>query len=211
MGKTLINLTRKFLPALSSNRKVNLENLNNMPEMVLANLRRQGDKSILYVDMNHCGAAIIKKGGINTVYTDALCGCNSVGANIKLETGDSLFMLSHYVPTNIDGQVEALKKQLETYRQYFSKNQTPRLFFNLRGQVVNGEIKITENPIIEKVKNLFSHFFNNNSQATITPYPNKNRPAFFSSANIYQFDPNDLNKLKITNVGEKESFINLSI
>ena len=67
MIRGILNLTRKCLPAFSNEAKKNLHSIQNMPEMILAKMRNTGDKSILYVDMNHCGAAIIKKNGINTV------------------------------------------------------------------------------------------------------------------------------------------------
>ena len=179
--------------------------------MVLHSMLNAGDRSILHVDMNQCGAAIIKKNGINTVFTDALNGCNSVGATIKLNTGDSLFILSHYVPTNTSGQINALKKQLETYKQHFSSSQEPKLFFNIRGYKPDGKnLEAVPNPIVEGVKNIFSKFFTKKPDIHITPYQNKERPAFFSSANIFQFDPQNLKKLKITNVGENERFITLA-
>lgn len=211
MVSKIINLTRKVLPKLSTNSKQNIESINSMPEMVLARMRNSGNKNILYVDMNHCAAAIIKKEGINTVYTDALNGCNSVGAAIKLKNGEPLFLLSHYVPTNIQGQIKALSKQLETYKPYFDNTQEAKLFLNIRGYKPNGDnLEVVPNSIIDEVKKLFSSFFTKKPQMNITPYQNQNRPAFFSSANIFQFDTQDLNKVKITNVGEKESFINLN-
>ena len=179
--------------------------------MVLHRMCSNGDKSILRVDMNHCGAAIIRKGGINTVYTDALHGCNSVGAAIKLNNGESLFMLSHYVPTNTTGQIEALAKQLDTYKAYINPMQEPKLFFNIRGYKPDGiNLEPEPNPIVDGVKKLFSKFFNQKADVHITPYQNQKRPAFFSSANIFQFDPQNLKNLKITNVGEKEKFITLA-
>lgn len=211
MVSKIVNLTRKVLPKLSTNSKQNIESINSLPEMVLHRMCSNGDKSILRVDMNHCGAAIIKKGGINTVYTDALNGCNSVGAAIKLNNGNSLFMLSHYVPTNTEGQISALAKQLETYKPYFSSVQEPQLFFNIRGYKPDGKnLEAVPNPIVNGVKDLFSKFFKKTPKIEITPYQNQNRPAFFSSANIFQFDPQNLKNLKITNVGEKEKFITLA-
>ena len=64
MVKKIINLTRNFIPNLSQNSKTNIKSISEMPEMVLHRMRHSGDKSILYVDMNHCGAAVIKKDGI---------------------------------------------------------------------------------------------------------------------------------------------------
>lgn len=210
MRSKIVNLTRQVLPKISNNSKKNIESINSMPEMVLAKMRNSGDKNILYVDMNHCGAAIIKNNGINIVYTDALNGCNSVAAVIQLKDGRPLFMLSHYVPTNTKGQAEAIEKQLKTYQLYFDSNQEAKLFFNIRGYSPReNELEVVSNPIIETVKEVFSKFFCKKPKLTITPYENQNRPAFFSSANIFQFDPQDVNKVKITNVGEKELFIDL--
>ena len=208
MVKGIINLTRKVLPKLSQCSKVNIKSINEMPEMVLHRMRNTGDKSILYVDMNHCVAAIIKD-GINTVFTDALNGCNSVGAKVKLRNGDSLFMLSHYVPTNVQGQIEALSKQLETYRPYFDSSQKPQIFFNIRGHEPYGKLEPVANPIIDGVKNLFAKFFNKPAEISVVPYKNQTRPAFFSSANIFQFNPKNLKELKITHVGEIEKIVNL--
>ena len=210
MYSKIVNLTRKSLPALSANAKHNIASIKEMPEMVLHSMRNAGNKSILHVDMNHCAAAVIKENGINTVFTDALNGCNSVGAAIRLNTGDSLFMLSHYVPTNTKGQIEALGKQLETYKPYFTSAQEPQLFFNIRGYAPDGKsLEAVPNPIIDGVKKLFSKYFTKSPNVHVTPYQNQNRPAFFSSANIFQFEPQNLKKVKITNVGEKEKFVTL--
>ena len=207
----IINLTRKVLPKLTADSKQNIANFNSMPEMILTKMARNGDKSILHTDMNQCTAAIIKKGGITTVFTDALHGCNSVGAVIKLKNDKNLCVLSHYVPTNVDGQVEAVGKQLKTYSRYIYKDTRPKLFFNIRGYDNNGKLEAVPNPIVSKITELFSSIFKKGADCTITPYQNGKRPAFFSSANIFQFDPADLNKLKITNVGEQEKFIDLSV
>lgn len=211
MVEGIINLTRKVLPRLSANAKDNIANINSMPEMVLNKMVRNGDKSILHTDMNQCTAAIIRKNGITTSYTDALHGCNSVGAVIKLKNGENLCVLSHYVPTNINGQVEAVKKQLTTYSRYINNDRKPKLFFNIRGFNNNGKLDAVPNNIVDKIIELFNGRFKKGVDYTITPYENGNRHAFFSSANIFQFSPNDTNKLKITNVGEIEKFIDLNI
>lgn len=211
MVEGIINLTRKVLPRLTANAKENIANINSMPEMVLNKMARNGDKSILYTDMNQCKAAIIRKKGITTSYTDALHGCNSVGAAIKLKSGENLFVLSHYVPTNIDGQVNAIKKQLAAYARFINKDCKPKLFFNIRGFENNGKLEATPNNIVDKIIELFNGEFKKGVDYIITPYNNGKRPAFFSSANIFQFSPNDTNKLKITNVGEQEKFIDLTV
>ncbi len=211
MVEGIINLTRKVLPKLTADSKQNIASINSLPEMVLTKMARNGDKSIIHTDMNQCTAAIIRKGGITTSYTDALHGCNSVGAVIKLKNGENLCVLSHYVPTNVDGQVEAVSKQLKTYSKHINEDTRPKLFFNIRGYDNNGKLEAVPNPIVSKITELFSSIFKKGVDCTITPYQNGKRPAFFSSANIFQFDPNNLNKLKITNVGEQEKFIDLSV
>ena len=206
----ILNLTRKFIAPISSVPRINIESINSMPEMVLNRMIKQGNKHILHVDMNHCGAAIIKSNGIHTVYTDALSGCNSVASVIKLKNGQNLMILSHYVPTNQQGQLEALSKQLKCYDIYIDKNSKPKLFFNIRGlQRPDGNIEAVPNPIVEKVEELFNGVFKNGVETSITPYPTSGRTAFYSSANIFQFDPKNLSNLKITNVGEKEQFVTL--
>ena len=180
-----------------------------MPEMVLNRKITQGSNNILHVGMNKCESAVIQKGGINTVYTDALNGCNSVGAVVRMKDGNSLFCLSHYYPTNTDEQTKAIKSQLEKYKDVIDTNSIPKLFFNIRGYNDMGKLVAVDNPILEKVTSLFSSFFKKTPTVKVTPYLNKGRPAYFSSANIFQFNPRKLSELKITNVGEKESYINL--
>lgn len=205
------NLTRAFIPKLSANAKENIASINAMPEMVLNKMIHNGDKSIVHVDMNQCVAARITPEGINTIYTDALNGCNSIGIVLKLKNGNPLAILSHYVPTNTNGQVNAIEKQLDTYNSHIDKSYRPRVFCNIRGFDDYGKFEAVPNEIVEKVKTIISKFFSKGLDLNITPYPTKGRGAFFSSANIFQFDPQDLNKLKITNVGEKEKFIDLKV
>ena len=211
MVEGIINLTRKVLPKLSPYSKHNLESLNSMPEMVLAKMIRNGDKSIIHTDMNQCKAAIISKDGITTSYTDALNGCNSVGAVLQLKDGRKLCIQSHYVPTNISGQTNAVEKQLQTYEKYIDQNYRPKVFFNIRGYDDCGKLSPVPNPIVDTIKDLFNKLFAKGADFSITPYQNQERPAFFSSANIFQFNPNNTNQLKITNVGEQEKFIDLTI
>ena len=211
MVSKILNLTRTVLPKISANSKENIANINSMPEMVLSRMIKNGDKSIVHVDMNHCAAARITPSGINTIYTDALNGCNSVGIIAKSKDGNPLAILSHYVPTNENGQIDAIRRQLDTYDSFIDKNFKPKLFFNIRGFSDYGKFEPVPSDIVEKVKTLISKYFPIGTETSITPYPTKGRCAFFSSANIFQFDPSDLNKLKITNVGEKENFIDLKI
>lgn len=204
----ITNLTRKILPKLSSIKSENIINMQNMPENVLHSLIESGRKDIVHVDMNHCTAAVIKENGIQTIFTDALAGCNSVGSVIPLSTGDQLCILSHYVPTNQTGQVAAIEKQIKTYEPWFQKGKDVQLFFNLRDDSLTSTNNKSSNPIVENVVNLFKKYFNKNTNVHLDLYQNNNRPAFFSTANIFQFDSKN-KLLKITNVGEKEYFMNL--
>lgn len=208
---SVVNLTRKVLPKLSSIPKKNIEAVNTMPEMVLNKMIREGDKSIVHCDMNHSVGAIISPDGINTIYTDALAGCNSVNIITKLKDNRFVSILSHYVPTNIEGQLNAIRKQLQTYLPHIDMNYQPKAFLNIRGRQTYEGLEPVPNPIVDKLKELLGKFFPQGSKIDITPYQNTNRPAFFSSANIFQFDPANISKLKITNVGEKEKFVDLNI
>lgn len=205
----IVNLTRAVMPKLSKISKVNIESVNSMPEMVLNKMIRNGQKGIVHVDMNRCAAARITEQGINTIYTDGLAGCNSVGLVAKGLDGKPIAMLSHYVPTNVSGQISALEKQLSTYNYYIDKSYKPKLFFNIRGENTSNGFTATQNPIVEKVKEVMSKFFPKGSDVSIEPYLTQSTEPFFSRANIFQFDPTNLNKLKITNVGEKEKFLDL--
>lgn len=205
---SVLNLTRPYLPKITSNC---IESVNAMPEMVLNRMIRNGNKSIVHCDMNQCTAAIISPDGIHTIYTDALAGCNSVNIITKLKDNRFVSILSHYVPTNIEGQLEAIRKQLQTYLPHIDMSYRPKAFLNIRGRQTYEGLEPVPNPIVDKLKELLSKFFPQGSKTYITPYQNANRPAFFSSANIFQFDPSDISKLKITNVGEKVRFIDLNI
>ena len=212
MSSKIINLTRQVMPKLSANTKANIEAVNSMPEMVLSRMIKGGDKSIVHVDMNQCAAARISENGVNTIYTDGLCGCNSIGVIAKCIDGKPLAMLSHYVPTNNAGQLKALETQLAEYDYYIDKDFVPKLLMNVGGyESAPGKLEACPNPLIDKVKNMLAKFFPKGVDSSVTPYPTKNRGAFYSSANIFQFDPADINKVKITNVGEKEKFLDLNI
>lgn len=208
---SVVNLTRKILPKISTIPKNNMASINSMPEMLLDRMIRGGAKNIVHCDMNHSVGAIISPNGINTIYTDALAGCNSVNIIAKLKDNRFVSVLSHYVPTNIEGQINAIRKQLQTYIPHIDTTYQPRAFLNIRGRQTYEGLEPVPNPIVDKLKEVLSKFFPQGSKMDITPYQNSNRPAFFSSANIFQFDPADISKLKITNVGEKEKFIDLNI
>lgn len=206
------NLTRSVLPKISKIGKENIKYINEMPEMVLTCAKRSGDKSIVQVGMNECVAARISEGGINTVFTDSLSGCNAVGVVAKALDGKPVVILSHYTPLPESRrlQCEALNKQLSTYDYYLDKTTKPDVFFNVRGYTdESGVLKPQPNQIFDEIRNVLNKFFKQGFTETITPYQNVKRPAFFSSANIFQFDSKNLNKLKITNVGEKERFLDL--
>lgn len=208
---SVLNLTRKVLPKMSAIPKNNIAAINSMPEMVLNRKLRDGAQNIVHCDMNQCAAAIISPNGIDTIYTDALAGCNAVNIITKLKDKRFLSILSHYVPTNIAGQLTAIEKQLQTYAPHIDKNYQPRTFLNIRGRNTYEGLEPVPNPIVDKLKCLLEKFFPQGNKIDITPYPTAKRPAFFSSANIFQFDPADTAKLKITSVGEKEKFIDLNI
>lgn len=202
-------LARKIIPKVTGNRKLDMESLRNMPEMILGKAIRDGASDIVHVDMNHCGAALIRQNGVNTIYTDALGGCNSVGMVTKTLEGNPLAILSHYVPTNVQGQLSALEKQLETYASYCDKKYKPKLFFNIRALNIEGELKLLPNPIVEKAKTLFAKFFPQGVETTVMPYPTNGRSSYFSTMNAFQFDPENLNKLRITYVGDVERNLDL--
>jgi len=203
MVKGIVNLTRKVIPALSSDRLVNIKSMNEMPESILASLIRNGDKSIVQVGMNQCAAARITQNGITTIFTDGLAGCNSVGLITKGLDGNPIAMLSHYtpLPASRGNQVEALTKQLNMYEYYFDKSFKPKIFYNLRDNEPN-------NPILSQCREMLNKRIKNYDEI-IMPYQNTQRPHFFSTANIFQFNPSNLNELKVTGVGEVEKNINL--
>ncbi len=210
----IVNLTRKILPKICTDSAKNLAALNKMPEMRLQNAINAGDKSIVHVSMNESAAVRILRGCINTVYTDALASCNAVGVIAKGKDGCPVAILSHYtpLPLSVLNQIKALEKQLKTYDYWIDKDVKPQVFFNIRGyqRPDNPQELITgSNPILSGVRRMLSKFFPNGITETVVPYQNNKRPAYFSSANIYQFDPENLNKLKVTTVGEKEHFIDL--
>ena len=202
-------LARKVVTNATANKLHNIELINNMPEMILNKAIRRGAKDIIHVDMNHCGAALIRKGGIHTIYTDSLAGCDALGVIAKTVEGTPFAMVSHYVPTNTKGHLEAIEKQLAVYAPYCDKSYKPRAFFNVRGVDVENELKTLPNAFIEKAKAVLSKIFPQGIESSVTPYPTANRGAFFSSVNAYQFDPEDLNKMRVTFVGEVEKNIDL--
>lgn len=211
MVNGIVNLTRKVLPKISSIPAKNIESVNAMPEMVLSRMRREGAKNIAYCDMNQSVAAIISPNGINTVYADSLAGCNAANIIARLKDGRLLSIMSHYVPTNVDGQIKSLETQLTTYAPHIDTSRGAQAFLNIRGRDSYAGLEPVSNPIIEKLKGVLMRFFPKGSKIDITPYLNTNRPAFFSSANIFQFNPSNTSQVKITNVGENERLVDLVI
>ena len=208
----VVNLTRKSIPAISRLSSQNKESVNAMPEMVLAAMSRKGDKNIVHVGMNECKAARILPEGIHTIYTDGLASCNAVGVVLKGKDGFPIAILSHYspLPASKDLQAETLEKQLATYDYFIDKSKRPKLFFNVPGYINDsGELKPCVNNIFEKIRAVMDKFFNKNYDEDIILYQGKNRPPFFSSANIFQFDTKNPNKVKMTTVGENEYFFDL--
>lgn len=208
---SILNLTRKVLPKLSKVSAENIKYINNMPEMVLAKAIRDGNKNIVHVGMNECSAVRILPNKINTIYTDALAGCNSVGVVAKGLDGNPIAILSHYTPLPVSRQNQAssIAKQLDVYDYYIDKTVKPKVFYNVRGREVNGQFEPCGNAIMGELRNVFNKFFKNGYEEKVMPYQNAGRPGFFSSANIFQFNPSKTSELKITAVGEKEHFIDL--
>ena len=179
----ILNLTRKILPTVSKLSRQNRQNVMEMPEMVLSSMIRNGDKKIIQVGMNECKAARILPERIHTIYTDGLAGCNSIGIISKGKDGNPIAILSRYTPLPVSQTVP--------------------------GYLDEGQLKPCVNNVFEKIRAVLEKFFNNNYEEQIILYQNRNRPAYFSSANIFQFDPKDLSKCKMTTVGEKEFFFNM--
>lgn len=182
-----------------------------MPEMVLSSLLSKGDGHIVHVGMNESGAARILPDRIHTIYTDGLAGCNSIGLVAKGKDGQPIAILSHYTPLELSqhNQAEAIAKQLETYGAYFDQSTDPKVFYNVPGYFDEEGLKPCFNRIYDKVRPVLDKFLHNNYEEQVILYQNKNRPPFFSSANIFQFDPENLNKCKMTAVGEKEFFFDV--
>lgn len=208
----ILNLTRKIIPAVSKLSRQNRQNVMEMPEMILSSMIRNGDKKIIQVGMNECKAARILPERIHTIYTDGLAGCNSIGIISKGKDGNPIAILSHYTPLPVSqtAQANAIEKQLKTYGAFFDKKTTPKVFYNVPGYLdEEQQLKPCVNNVFEKIHAVLNKFFNNNYDEQIILYQNRNRPAYFSSANIFQFDPKDLSKCKMTTVGEKEFFFDV--
>lgn len=199
-----INLTRKIIPEISAIKADNIKAVNSIPEIVLNRMIQSGDKSILHVGMNQCAAARVSKNGITTVYTDGLAGCNALGLVAKGADGNPVIFLSHYTPLqkSQERQISAMQEQLDKFFYWLDKNTKPKTFMNLRDNEPN-------NPIIKRFRDLLAKYFPKGTDEKIEFYQTANRPAFSSSANIFQFNPQNTDKFKVTFVGEQEHFSSL--
>lgn len=205
------NLTRKILPSRSILAKTNSENLKSMPEMVLSRQIARGNKSIVHVGMNEIKTARIAPEGVNTVYTDALASCNSVGVVMKDKNGKPLVVLSHFLPYSTDRQAVSVGSEIQKNLNIIDLSKRAKIFYNVPGYEDEGVLKPCVNHIFEEIRAVADKIFNKNYEEQVVVYKSKNRSAYFSSANIFQFDTENLNKLKVTTVGEQEHFVDLSI
>lgn len=183
-----------------------------MPEFVLHNSIKNGNKSIKYVEMNECKAFDISKRGVTTIYTDALSECNAVAVIAKTIDNGIIAILSHFKPTK-DGaitQSAQIGEKLIQQKNKLDLSAKPYVFFNVRGYTdETNNLKPSPNYIFSEIRKVLDNFFKQGYKEAVVPYQNVKRPAFFSSANIFQFDPKNTNHLKMTTVGEKEHFIDL--
>lgn len=198
------NLTRKVTPSktdvlLNGEKKY----IADMPEAILKTSIRSGDESIMYVKMNECKGTEITSNGINTIFTDGLTGCNSVGIVTKNTCGNPYIIMAHAMPTpkSIAMQCSEIERLLLANHKNLNQSVKPEVFFNVK------DIS-SKNPIFESVKNVLTKFFKQGHNKTINAYE-VNIGTLPSTANIFQFNPKNLNELKITNVNEKEHFVNL--
>lgn len=210
---SIMNLTRAILPKISRFTKENTANIASMPEMILSKLMRTTKaKSIIHVGMNECKSARILPKKVNTIYTDGLASCNSVGIIAKSKDGSPIAILSHYMPSanSQNYHAQAIEKELQSYGDYFDSSTKPKVFYNVPGYQDEGILKPCVNLIFDKIRPVLNKFFKGGIEEQTILYQTKNRPAFFSSANIFQFDTKNSSKCKITAVGEKEFFIDLN-
>lgn len=210
---SILNLTRSSLPVRSKITTENLKYMNNMPEMILSKMVRNNNNRIVHVGMNQSKSVEILPNKIHTIYTDALASCNSVGIIMKGKDGNPIAILSHYTPSASSNELQAsaIKNQIETLNSRIDKTNKPKVFYNVPGYESEDGLKPCVTNIFGKIRGVLDKFFNKNYDEQIIPYKTKNRPPFFSSANIFQFDTKNPNKLKMTTVGEQEHFIDLNI
>ena len=206
---SILNLTRKVIPAVTKSTAQNIANVKNMSEIRLSLMMRDGNKNIVQVGMNECKAVRILPDRINTIYTDGLASCNAVGVVCRGLDKNPIVILSHYTPleTARVKQAQALEKQLEVYERFIDKTVKPKVFYNVPGyKSEEGMLKPCVNNIFSKIGGVMKKFFGDKFEEQIVLYQNKGRAPYFSSANIYQFDTKNTRDMKITFVGEKEQF-----
>ncbi len=208
---SITNLTRTSLPIASKSILENKKNVMEIPEMILHKMKSQMPENIVHVGMNECKTVKISPNEAHTVFTDGLASCNAVSLVTKDKQGNPIVILSHYtpLPSSQIEQAGAIEKQLETYGACFDKSCKTKVFYNVPGYMSEEGLKPCVNTIFGKIKAVLDKFLNNNYEEKIIPYQSKNRPAYFSSANIFQFDTKDINKCKMTTVGENEHFFNV--
>ena len=204
----ITNFTRKFIPAVSAIKAENIKAVQNIPEVRLAQMMQAGDKSIVQVGLNSTAAARILPNGINTVYTDGLAGCNATLVVTKGLDGNPISFVSHYTPLEASRakNVKDMTEQLQKYDYFLDKKSKPQVFFNVRGEEVDGILSPSINPIMDQLGSVFKKFFPQGFEQKVIPYLNQNKTPFDSHAMIAQFDDK---MMKLTTVGEKEHFINL--
>lgn len=208
----IINLTRTNIPkTVSKVARQNIDTASSMPEFVLSRKVARGDKSIAKCEMGSAIAEEISSNGVTTVYTDGLAGCNAINVVAKLNNNRFLSVLSHFAPVFVNEQVATIAKLLSANANRVNKNYEPYVFMNLRGMNKGNGLEIIPNPIIAKMQEMLEKIFPQGVKIDVTPYQLSKRPEFFSSANVFQFDPKKISTLKVTNVGEQEKFIDLNI
>ena len=205
------NLTRKVLPVRSSSSKLNTGYIKSMPEMVLSRQISGGDGRVVHVNMLESKTARILPGGIHTIYTDALASCNSVGVVMKDKENNPVVVLSHFLPYSTDRQSASVGSEIQKHLNIIDTDKKAKIFYNVPAYEDEGILKPCINNIFEKIRTVIGNIFNKNFEEQIMLYKSKNRPPFFSSANIFQFDTENRNLLKITSAGEQEHFIDLSV
>jgi len=208
----ILNLTRKFIPKISAIKAENIAAIGHIPENFLTKLLQGGNKTIQKVGMNESKTVRILEGKVETVFTDGLNGCNAFQFVAKGLDGNPITMMSHYTPLEASRSlnVNALEKQLETYNYYIDKSFKPKVFFNLPGKEINGQMVANENPLIAQLKSVLDKFLKQGYEEKIIPYEAINKTPFDSKAMISQFEKTKNGwDMKLTTVGEQEHFIKL--
>lgn len=208
---SILNLTRPNIPPLTKSIIETRKNIMKMPEMVLHKMKFDNPEGVIYVGMNECKTAQILPDEVNTIFTDGLASCNSVALISRNKDGYPIVMLSHYGPSEFSQveQVKTIEKQLKTYGAYFDKKYKAKVFYNVPGYMSEEGLKPCVNNLFSKIRTVFDKFFKHNYEEQIIPYQRQNRPAGFSTANIFQFDTKNPNQCKMTNVGEHEIFFDI--